>query len=232
MWRTTRPLTGRLQNRSRAHRSSATTTIARPTGYRAPAISIRARPPRSSRHNRAVASLLHAGAEDRPLPARAALRSALANAGRRRDLGAEARTRAVPQCHAASGARGRRAPPRPRLAPPNPTLRDRRRNDNLQEWQARPLARPGTDASSPAGSCSSHRRSRGSSPSHSRSSIAASARPRGGIQPIDFALIVGRRCVFLILVVDRVLLVAAVRRDRKSTRLNSSHSSISYAVFC
>src|SRR5438309_4401651 len=26
--------------------------------------------------------------------------------------------------------------------------------------------------------------------------------------------------------------VAAVRRDRKSTRLNSSHSSISYAVFC
>src|SRR5438309_11710293 len=27
-------------------------------------------------------------------------------------------------------------------------------------------------------------------------------------------------------------LVRATRRDRKSTRLNSSHSSISYAVFC
>src|SRR5690242_21424781 len=30
----------------------------------------------------------------------------------------------------------------------------------------------------------------------------------------------------------RVLLPAPVRRDRKSTRLNSSHMSISYAVFC
>src|SRR5689334_23634812 len=26
--------------------------------------------------------------------------------------------------------------------------------------------------------------------------------------------------------------LSAIRRDRKSTRLNSSHSSISYAVFC
>src|SRR5689334_24275880 len=35
-------------------------------------------------------------------------------------------------------------------------------------------------------------------------------------------------------VVDAVAALAAVRaaRDRKSTRLNSSHSSISYAVFC
>src|SRR5689334_24944709 len=30
----------------------------------------------------------------------------------------------------------------------------------------------------------------------------------------------------------RVQRVALVKRDRKSTRLNSSHSSISYAVFC
>src|SRR2546427_9471934 len=29
-----------------------------------------------------------------------------------------------------------------------------------------------------------------------------------------------------------VLLVLALTRDRKSTRLNSSHSQISYAVFC
>src|SRR2546430_12453774 len=29
-----------------------------------------------------------------------------------------------------------------------------------------------------------------------------------------------------------ILLVGAQRRDRKSTRLNSSHSQISYAVFC
>src|SRR5438309_3132717 len=33
--------------------------------------------------------------------------------------------------------------------------------------------------------------------------------------------------------VDLVVAInQAVRRDRKSTRLNSSHSSISYAVFC
>src|SRR2546427_5271750 len=30
----------------------------------------------------------------------------------------------------------------------------------------------------------------------------------------------------------RSLVVRAVREDRKSTRLNSSHSQISYAVFC
>src|SRR2546430_13210027 len=30
----------------------------------------------------------------------------------------------------------------------------------------------------------------------------------------------------------RNIRAAAVRRDRKSTRLNSSHSQISYAVFC
>src|SRR5699024_12355762 len=32
--------------------------------------------------------------------------------------------------------------------------------------------------------------------------------------------------------VERVDEVAGLRRDRKSTRLNSSHVSISYAVFC
>src|SRR2546430_13453208 len=31
---------------------------------------------------------------------------------------------------------------------------------------------------------------------------------------------------------DFLLLIAAILRDRKSTRLNSSHSQISYAVFC
>src|SRR2546430_11836713 len=31
---------------------------------------------------------------------------------------------------------------------------------------------------------------------------------------------------------DRIELIAGERRDRKSTRLNSSHSQISYAVFC
>src|SRR3712207_8762663 len=31
---------------------------------------------------------------------------------------------------------------------------------------------------------------------------------------------------------DRVVLGLRLRRDRKSTRLNSSHANISYAVFC
>src|SRR2546427_4277332 len=31
---------------------------------------------------------------------------------------------------------------------------------------------------------------------------------------------------------DRVISISRTRRDRKSTRLNSSHSQISYAVFC
>src|SRR5438309_11935783 len=31
---------------------------------------------------------------------------------------------------------------------------------------------------------------------------------------------------------DRVRTASSFQRDRKSTRLNSSHSSISYAVFC
>src|SRR5438309_1636594 len=39
--------------------------------------------------------------------------------------------------------------------------------------------------------------------------------------------------VFVTVVSSRPLLVQAVaEEDRKSTRLNSSHSSISYAVFC
>src|SRR2546430_5364823 len=32
--------------------------------------------------------------------------------------------------------------------------------------------------------------------------------------------------------VERVSITASLRGDRKSTRLNSSHSQISYAVFC
>src|SRR2546430_10908678 len=35
-----------------------------------------------------------------------------------------------------------------------------------------------------------------------------------------------------VLVVERIQAVARKARDRKSTRLNSSHSQISYAVFC
>src|SRR2546427_7251915 len=36
----------------------------------------------------------------------------------------------------------------------------------------------------------------------------------------------------LIFCVAEIVLVNQLRRDRKSTRLNSSHSQISYAVFC
>src|SRR2546427_5816312 len=60
------------------------------------------------------------------------------------------------------------------------------------------------------------------------------------LQPRDFdAVPLGLDLLFLRdLVVDRLdnlrgrLQVAQEERDRKSTRLNSSHSQISYAVFC
>src|SRR3712207_8374885 len=45
------------------------------------------------------------------------------------------------------------------------------------------------------------------------------------------------RLALVAIVIDLLIgvvagIVAAVRRDRKSTRLNSSHANISYAVFC
>src|SRR2546427_8269262 len=41
-----------------------------------------------------------------------------------------------------------------------------------------------------------------------------------------------RRLAHGLAAVDGVLEVVALEQDRKSTRLNSSHSQISYAVFC
>src|SRR5438067_3477051 len=43
-------------------------------------------------------------------------------------------------------------------------------------------------------------------------------------------LVIGGLCLLLPFVL--MLLLSIGRRDRKSTRLNSSHVSISYAVFC
>src|SRR5207249_10539036 len=46
-------------------------------------------------------------------------------------------------------------------------------------------------------------------------------------------IVLGLLCLmYLITYVDRVNLGTAAGEDRKSTRLNSSHVSISYAVFC
>src|SRR3712207_7337471 len=56
--------------------------------------------------------------------------------------------------------------------------------------------------------------------------VAAEVYPQrpGGLVPIPAVLILGRRLG----VVDRL----DREPDRKSTRLNSSHANISYAVFC
>src|SRR5262249_6886655 len=118
----------------------------------------------------------------------------------------------------------------PALGATEPTLRVRQRNGNPRERPARLPARPGTGASSPADSYWSHRRSRGSSPRHSRTLMAPSARPRGGIQPVDLALVVFRGCVFLILVVDRVLVVAAIGRRGKTAA--GRHLARSLVVAC
>src|SRR5688572_31878912 len=57
-----------------------------------------------------------------------------------------------------------------------------------------------------------------------RSAVAA-----GGRGAVEVAAV----AVHLVAVVARlVVVVLAVAADRKSTRLNSSHSQISYAVFC
>src|SRR5207249_10575957 len=60
------------------------------------------------------------------------------------------------------------------------------------------------------------------------------ARGEGQVLEVAFALIVpGRREDVLLLLQRRAgLLEVGPALDRKSTRLNSSHVSISYAVFC
>src|SRR3712207_8109328 len=50
--------------------------------------------------------------------------------------------------------------------------------------------------------------------------------------PAHVAVLNGEAVVGKAPVLDAVVVVAAVHRDRKSTRLNSSHANISYAVFC
>src|SRR2546430_17569838 len=58
-------------------------------------------------------------------------------------------------------------------------------------------------------------------------------RPDGGVQPRRRASESRLRFeVALHGVVERPLRVEELEKDRKSTRLNSSHSQISYAVFC
>src|SRR5256886_142252 len=48
-------------------------------------------------------------------------------------------------------------------------------------------------------------------------------------RPVDGRTVLGREAILLVPDVERRFLE---RKDRKSTRLNSSHSQISYAVFC
>src|SRR5262249_32141609 len=125
--------------------------------------------------------------------------------------------RATPRCRAASRAKEPRAQHRPRLARPNPTRPRQQKSDTPQEWPVPVPARPGTGASSPADSYSSHRRSRGSSPRHSRTLSVTSAPPRGGIQPVYLSLVVSGGCVVLILVVNRMLVVATIGRWCEAT---------------
>src|SRR3712207_9021766 len=67
-----------------------------------------------------------------------------------------------------------------------------------------------------------------------RSPVARTGEPGDADRPLDGQLVarlvlgeVGDR-----LVAGRVIVHAARHQDRKSTRLNSSHANISYAVFC
>src|SRR5437870_11061237 len=48
----------------------------------------------------------------------------------------------------------------------------------------------------------------------------------------DGAFLMGPRYLRFLEAVDRTGTIRAAGRDRKSTRLNSSHVAISYAVFC
>src|SRR3712207_7051495 len=54
----------------------------------------------------------------------------------------------------------------------------------------------------------------------------------GGVDEEDGALAGGQRTGHLVGEVDVSRGVDHVQEDRKSTRLNSSHANISYAVFC
>src|SRR2546430_7838902 len=56
---------------------------------------------------------------------------------------------------------------------------------------------------------------------------------RASAQMISYEIAMGMSTVAVLLLAGNVTLSAVVaRQDRKSTRLNSSHSQISYAVFC
>src|SRR5688572_32331987 len=59
---------------------------------------------------------------------------------------------------------------------------------------------------------------------------ASSGRSWAGRRGYDGSLSRGRRGILLRGMIGRVARILG--RDRKSTRLNSSHSQISYAVFC
>src|SRR3712207_7333383 len=65
--------------------------------------------------------------------------------------------------------------------------------------------------------------------SHQQSRVAAAAVAAPAVLPADLAA----AAVQLVVVqADQSLLAGAAIVDRKSTRLNSSHANISYAVFC
>src|SRR5689334_23725788 len=74
------------------------------------------------------------------------------------------------------------------------------------------------------------------SPQRRRDRVVAAAPPVGVLRP-DQAVVVallaaGRRPLGALVDRPEAVLGLGPPRDRKSTRLNSSHSSISYAVFC
>src|SRR3712207_7805071 len=55
---------------------------------------------------------------------------------------------------------------------------------------------------------------------------------RKGGQPPEFDVEIYKRCNVVERCINKLKGYRAVARDRKSTRLNSSHANISYAVFC
>src|SRR5256885_6168490 len=54
----------------------------------------------------------------------------------------------------------------------------------------------------------------------------------GGLGPSDFVTGASRDCLLDVIEASRWVCLTTGERDRKSTRLNSSHLVISYAVFC
>src|SRR3712207_7059492 len=65
-----------------------------------------------------------------------------------------------------------------------------------------------------------------------RSADQVEARPREGMFPLGDGSALGRAQRFGLAVALRQRFVDVRHQDRKSTRLNSSHANISYAVFC